>query len=96
MVLCFLTGQKARKVLEKGSLSRVGDQAVGALAMAVLDLRVLGDLDCIVNFHSSTSSDAFDLAMTQQSQDRPQVLRVGLDQAWPGLGASSACRSRED
>jgi len=70
MVLCFLTGQKARKVPEKGSLSRVADQAVDALAMAVLDLLVLGDLDWMVRCHSEAPNLAVAVRVTQQSLDR--------------------------
>ena len=85
MVLCFLTGQKVRKVPENGALSRVGDQAVDAVRMRASVLRVLCDLECIVNVHSSISNDAFDLAMTQPLQARVQVLRALVDPR--GLGA---------
>jgi hypothetical protein len=52
MVLVFALKQKARKMLEKGCLSRVGGQAVDWYRMTASDLRVLGNLECIVDFQS--------------------------------------------
>jgi hypothetical protein len=52
MVLRFSTEEKARKVLENGHLSRVGGQIVDWYRMTASDLRALGNLECIVDFHS--------------------------------------------
>ena len=52
MVLCFSAGQKARKVPENGYLSRVGCGTVDQYMTLASDLRVLGNLECVVNFQA--------------------------------------------
>jgi len=52
MVLCFSAGEKARKVLEIAYLLSVGGQAVDWYTISTSDLRVLGDLECIINVQS--------------------------------------------
>jgi len=52
MVLVFALKQKARKVPENGYLSRVGGHAVDWCVMMASDLRVLGDLECIIDLQS--------------------------------------------
>jgi len=52
MVLSFAVREKARKVPENGYLSRVDGQSVDWCIMMASDFRVLGNLECVINFHS--------------------------------------------
>ena len=53
MVLCaFFGGQKARKVPENGYLSRAMVSQIPESEPVGLDLRVLGDLECVIDLQS--------------------------------------------
>lgn len=57
---------------------------------SLLDFRLLGDLQSVIDFNAQVAHCAFELRVTEQQLNRPQVLGLAVDQC----GLSSAHRVR--
>jgi hypothetical protein len=49
------------------------------LAEASLDLNLLGDLECVVDFHAQVTNGAFEFRVAQEQLDRPNIRRALVD-----------------